>query len=77
MSSSLKEYVGRNQAVCMYTGGGAGEKGKSFGGRHTVCAKTGRQAKALWSRTPKGFYIFELKIRTNGKIKTKLKSSSL
>lgn len=31
MSSSLKEYVGRNQAVCMYIGGGADEKGKSFG----------------------------------------------
>lgn len=60
-------------------GWGADEKGKLFGGRGAECA---RQVKALWSRTPKDFYVFELKIKSRkkkkrvGKIKTELKEKS-
>lgn len=59
-------------------GGGADEKGKLFGGRGAECAG---QVKALWSRTPKDFYVFELKIKSRekkrvGKIKTELKEKS-
>lgn len=54
--------------------GRAGEEGKIIRGLGCCMCKTVRQAKALWSRSPlRSFYIFEAKIRTSGKIKTKPK----
>lgn len=52
-------------------GWGADEKGKLFGGRGAECAG---QVKALWSRTPKDFYVFELKIKSRKKKKKSRKN---
>ena len=63
MTSELKSKgVCRNTlSVCMFWGGGQMRRENSLG---VEVQNVQRQVKALWSRTPKDFYVVELKIKS-------------